>query len=180
MHTSSNLTPTEDEIINAGYDYQSTLTEVLDSYDGIFTQDTINQIVLWKVNRFAQVGGETLALLNQIQKADTQINVELTKELLSRLLNKDQKGVRLAMASTILRFRNPHLYQIIDQRVYRFIYGEEMNVTALSIEDQIELYLAYLVRLREVSQQQGVAFDKADRVYYLMDKTHNAGRPIKY
>ena len=86
----------------------------------------INEIILWKVNRYAAIDTETLKLINQIKKEDTQLNTELTCAILLRLLGKYQKGVRLAMASTILRFKNPKVYQIIDQRVYRFIYKEQI------------------------------------------------------
>ena len=34
------------------------------------------------------------------------------------------KGIDLAMASTILRFRNPNVFQIIDKRAYRAVYGK--------------------------------------------------------
>ena len=89
------------------------------------------------------------------------------------LLHKEQKGVRLAMASTILRFKNPTIYQIIDQRVYRFIYGEELKYSLTDIDQQIKIYLDYLDKLRFVCAKHNVEFDNADRVFYSMDKTHN-------
>ena len=122
MLTINEITPSVDDIKNSVYNYQSDLTSKLDKLDTDFNQEIINEIVLWKVNRYAAVDNETLNLINQIKKDDTQINPELTGAILLRLLSKEQKGFRLAMASTVLRFRNPKIYQIIDQRVFRFLY----------------------------------------------------------
>lgn len=45
----------------------------------------------------------------------------MAEEILRKLLMTP--GIRLPMASTILRFKNPNVYQIIDQRAYRFLTG---------------------------------------------------------
>ena len=105
------------------YKYQAELTLELDKLETNFNQEIINEIVLWKVNRYVLMQKDTLELLNKIKKTDNILNEELTILILKKLLDKDQKGIQLAMASTILRFKNPSIYQIIDQRVYRFIYN---------------------------------------------------------
>ena len=115
MLTINEIIPSADDIKNSVYNYQTSLTSKLDKLDTEFNQDIINEIVLWKVNRYAAIDNETLNLINQIKKEDTQLNVKLTSTILLRLLCKEQKGFRLAMASTILRFKNPKIYQIIDQ-----------------------------------------------------------------
>ncbi len=173
MQTINEITPTDFEIENSSYIYQTELTSKLDNLYSDFSQEIINEIVLWKINRFATVDNNTLDLLNQIKKTDKEINPELTKAILLKLLHKEQKGVRLAMASTILRFKNPTIYQIIDQRVYRFIYGEELKYSLTDIDQQIKIYLDYLDKLRFVCAKHNVEFDNADRVFYSMDKTHN-------
>jgi len=139
------------EQADSEYDYQLELTSKLDKFERPFDQQIINEIVLWKVNRFAFLTDQTLELLNKIDPKSTELNISLTTELLKALLKT--KGIQLPMASTILRFRNKNVYQIIDQRVYRIInrdkklklnlYPNDKNLT-----EQIELYLNYLSDLR--------------------------------
>lgn len=173
MVTINEITPSADDIQNSSYSYQNELTAKLDGLDTDFDQETINEIVLWKVNRYAAIDNDTLNLINQINKSDTQLNPELTGAILLRLLGKEQKGIRLAMASTILRFKNPTIYQIIDQRVFRFLYGRELKYSETNINEQITLYLDYLQRLKEVCSEHNVDFAIADRVFYSMDKIYN-------
>jgi hypothetical protein len=167
------------DIENSNYKYQKNLTTKLDNLDSDFNQEIINEIVLWKTNRYSAIDDETLALINKIKKDDTSINEKLTDEILSKLLSKGQKGTRLVMASTILRFKNPKVYQIIDQRVYRFIYGEELSYSSKSIEGQIAIYLRYLEKLRDVSNEYNFDFDQADRILYTLDKKHNSEEKLK-
>ena len=161
------------------YSYQDLLTPNLDRLNGDFDQQVINEIVLWKVNRYAQIEPETLALLNQIKKEDQVLDNELTRRILSDLLGKDHKGIRLAMASTILRFKNPNIYQILDQRVFRFIFGRDLKYSLTNIEEQIELYFEYLEKLKEVCKQYKIDFKEADRILYMMDKKHNKEIKLK-
>jgi hypothetical protein len=174
MRTIYNLTTTELEFDKSLYSYQTELTSKLDNLNNDFDQDIINEIVLWKVNRFAAVDIETLNLLNQIKKTDTVLNPELTELILLKLLNKDQKGIRLAMASTILRFKNPRIYQIIDQRVYRFLYDTELKYSETDTNKQISIYFEYLKKLKQVCLDQNINFEMADRILYSMDKVYNA------
>ena len=173
MRTINDLIPTKFDIENSNYNYQTELTSKLDSLNCDFSQELINEIVLWKVNRYACLETETLNLINQIKKDDIELNPELTGEILMKLLGKEQKGVRLAMASTILKFKNPKVYQIIDQRVYRFLYGEEFKYSEGDVKHQITIYLDYLSELRQVCNKHNVNFEYADRIFYTMDKTYN-------
>ena len=50
------------------FDYQKNLTQKLDNNKSDFTQDTLNEIVLWKVNRYAQLDKELINLINSIDK----------------------------------------------------------------------------------------------------------------
>lgn len=162
--------------------YQKKLTDKLDKLDEPFNQNIINEIVLWKVNRFAEIDSETLRLLNEIDTNSEFINKELTVKVLFGLLNT--KGIKLPMASTILRFRNSKIYQIIDQRVFRIInsdsnlslnyYNSENN-----IKKQIDIYLLYLDKLREVCEKYNIPFEQSDRILYMLDKRVNKDIKLK-
>ena len=160
------------------YKYQEELTPKLDELEADFNQEIINEIALWKVNRYVLMQEDTLELLNKIKKSDDKLNEDLTKQILERLLEKHQKGIQLAMASTILRFKNPSIYQIIDQRVYRFIYGKPLKYPN-TIDEQINLYLKYLNDLREKCKD-NIPFEESDRILYSADKKFNPDIPIKY
>ena len=178
MKTIFNTNITKEDLQNVNYKYQLELTSKLDDLNSDFNQEIINEIVLWKVNRYSFLDDETLALLNQINKEDEVLKVELTTQILTKLLNT--KGIQLAMASTILRFKNPDIYQIIDQRVYRFISGNNLPVYFSTIEKQIELYIDYLEKLNQVCIEKEIEFRLSDRIIYELDKLHNKEIKIKY
>jgi len=172
---------TDSEIRNDDYNYQQILTPKLDNYDNDFTQEIINEIVLWKVNRYVTIHNETLLLLNKINKADRILNEDLTKEILISMLTKQkQKGIRLPMASTILRFKNPFIYQITDQRVYRYITnGNSLPAYTTNVNEQIKIYLDYLNRLQIICDKHNIPFEYSDRILYTMDKNHNKAEKLK-
>lgn len=157
------------------FKYQEALTKKLDKLTDNFDQATLNEIVLWKVNRYAELKPELINELNSIKKTDTTINEELTRTILRGLLGT--KGIQLPMASTILRFKNPKIYQIIDQRVFRIIYGEKLNLgynqNNKKAEEQISIYLKYLTHLREVSRKLNIEFELSDRILFMTDRRIN-------
>lgn len=177
IRTLSNTDVTASDIALEDYDYQEKLTSKLASLGGDFTQETINEIVLWKVNRYFQLDERTTNLLNKINKEETRLQYDLTKEVLRDLLNV--KGIRLPMASTILRFKNPHVYQIIDQRAYRFLMDENLKTYFSNIDQQIDYYLKYLEELRKQCNEKNIPFEKADQVLYQLDKKMNNKHRIK-
>ena len=84
------------------------------------------------------------------------------------------------MASTILRFKNPNIYQIIDQRVYRLIYkNKQLTINAYpsdkNLNYQIELYIKYLTELKKVCDSLKIPFKESDRILYMADKRVNKG-----
>ena len=83
------------------------------------------------------------------------------------------------MASTILRFKNPSIYQIIDQRVYRVIYGVDMP-SVTKKEEAIEFYHKYLTKLKAVCKNYKIDFYESDRILYALDKKINSDVKIKY
>lgn len=155
------------------YDYQGSLTKQLDEYSEDFDEFQINRIALWKLNRYFRIDKETLDKINQIRPTDKELNEDLTLEILDGLLKTD--GIRLAMASTILRFKNPNIYQIIDQRVCRILGIKDFTKLTSSkrIDEQKKLYLAYLIKLRKICDAKNVKFINADRVFYNADKDIN-------
>jgi hypothetical protein len=163
------------------FEYQKVLTTKLDKCNGLFNQDIINEIVLWKVNRYALIAPETLKQINEIDIHATEMNPEITRKILKLLLV--EKGIQLPMASTILRFRNKNIYQIIDQRVYRIIYKNKklklkLHPSDKNINEQTDLYLNYLKDLKEVCKGFKIPFDKSDRILFMADKRINSDIPL--
>lgn len=163
------------------FDYQKDLTAKLDKTTALFDQQIINEIVLWKVNRYASIDNDTINLLNEIDTKATEIDIEKTRKILKTLIKK--KGIQLAMASTILRFRNKNIYQIIDQRVYRIIYKDKKlklktHPNDKNLMEQIDLYFKYLKDLTDVCKKLKIPFDKSDRILYMADKRINKDIPL--
>ena len=166
-----------------GFDYQKELTVKLDKTKSQFNQELINEIVLWKVNRYSLFNSILINEINTISSWKV-LNKEKTREILTSLLKT--KGVQLAMASTILRFRNPNVFQIIDQRAYRVIKGDPLKLSQIkdtsretTINKQIDIYLEYLEAIREKCKKLDVDFYDADRVLYILDKNINKSVKIK-
>lgn len=179
IKTLDNVKDFEKDFNKIDYKYQPFLTEKLDNLTEDFSQEIINEIVLWKVNRYVKISDEAKLALNLIKNADTELNTELSKCVLSKLLKCN--GIRLAMASTILRFKNPNIYQIIDQRAYRIIYGKDLKYSLTNIDNQIEVYLNYLDLLKEKCNEYDIDFKLSDRILYALDKKEefNGEIPIK-
>ena len=166
-----------------GFDYQKELTVKLDKTKSQFNQELLNEIVLWKVNRYTLFNSTLINEINTISSWKV-LNKEKTRKILTSLLKT--KGVQLAMASTILRFRNPNIFQIIDQRAYRVITGDPLKLSQIketsrgtTINKQIDVYIEYLEEIREKCKKLDVDFDDADRVLYIIDKNINKSVKIK-
>ena len=154
------------------YHYQEELTARLDSIgDYPFDQALVNEIVLWKVNRYAQPGVDLLGRLNTLSNlySGEHWNAEtVLRELL------DQHGIDLPMASTLLRFRNPAVFQIIDRHTYRALKGVKYPLYPTSnVEQKIQVYFHYLDALLALSAARGVRFRDLDRILYIFDKDNN-------
>lgn len=156
-----------------GYRHQPDLTAHLDGLGSSqpLAQDVINEIVLWKVNRYAKLSPSALEALNGA--ADTEPRSHRTaKAALVTLLG--ESGVDLAMASTFLRFRNKKAFQIIDRHAYRAMYGKKYPFhPRSSVNDKIALYHDYLDRLFALADLQKVEFETLDRALYVFDKRDN-------
>ncbi len=154
------------------YEYQPALTERLDRLgDEDFTQRSIDEIVLWKVNRYVAAHEELLSKLNGLKSL---LNGEHRQgdKVLDMLLQTH--GVDLAMASSLLRFRNPTVFQIIDQHAYRAIFGRDYPLhTSTPTSRKIAVYFDYLDKLIELCQAKELEFPKIDRLLYIFDKEIN-------
>lgn len=153
------------------YTYQPELTRKLDGVsDQIFDQLLINEIVLWKVNRYATLSPETLRSLNSLVSIKAGHHRE-SESIIKRLLA--EHGVDLPMASTLLRFKNPKVFQIIDQRAYRAVFGEKYPLHSGSRADKkVEVYFNYLEKLVDLAKFKEVDFEILDRVLYVFDKKY--------
>ena len=154
------------------YRYQRELTEQLDALGPQpFGQAVINEIVLWKVNRYAPLGQPAFEALNSIVGLQPGSH-KSAREVIEVLLH--ERGVDLPMASTFLRFRNPNTFQIIDRHAYRAVTGNDYPLYSKSkTETKIELYLLYLDQLVELARTKNLEFHTLDRVLYLFDKQIN-------
>ena len=154
------------------YRYQADLTADLDTLGSApFTQDVINEIVLWKVNRYAKLSPSGLEALNSVTAIQPKAH-RTAAAVLAALLR--ESGVDIAMASTFLRFRNKKAFQIIDRHAYRAIYGKDYPLHASSSDaDKIELYFLYLDELYALADSKQINFQILDRVLYVFDKQIN-------
>ena len=154
------------------YHYQPGLTRKLDAIDASpFTQETINEIVLWKTNRYARLDVEVLNSVNEVMSLQIGEHRRGGAALVTLL---EARGVDLPMASTILRFRNPKVFQIIDQRAYRAIYGQKYRLnTASAVRQKVSVYFDYLDKLVKFCIDFETPFETIDRLLYQFDKQLN-------
>jgi thermostable 8-oxoguanine DNA glycosylase len=154
------------------YKYQRTLTKRLDDLEDLdLTPEMLNEIVLWKVNRYVSLDGDQLCridALRTLESGEHKKALSVLKDLL------EAHGVDLPMASTFLRFRNPSVFQIIDRHAYRALYGRDYNLyTKTSVTKKIEVYFAYLDDLHHLCDAKELSFSTMDRVLYVFDKETN-------
>ncbi|HLG11613.1 MAG TPA: hypothetical protein VI876_07635 [Dehalococcoidia bacterium] len=169
--------------------YQPVLTHELDSLSpsDLFNEAILNRIVLWKVNRFASLPEPLLTRLNDLAGLTFGQHWE-AKGILAELLSI--RGVALPMASSILRFRNPQVFQVIDWRAYEMLHpGKLLEVYHVTknnkpseskIESQVGIYFEYLADLKrkwEDEFRNEVPFSEMDRVLYQLSKQRRRQMP---
>jgi thermostable 8-oxoguanine DNA glycosylase len=161
------------------FDFNPDLTNELDNIKGDFDENIINKIALWKLNRFPRLTDELIRRLNKIGYDEG--HKEEHKKLLIDLLGCS--GVQLPMASTFLRFKNPKLFQIIDQHAYRLLTGDELSLPLSNSQSNKEkicqFYFRYLEDLEKKCKELEIPFEKADRILYQADKRINKDVKLK-
>ncbi|MDV3995845.1 hypothetical protein CMT66_10615 [Elizabethkingia anophelis] len=174
IHDLHNIKELLDELPD--FNYQEELTKKLDNKQDEFTYETFLEIILWKTNSYPEVDNELISKINRLRK---EYSETLADDILIKLLGA--KGFDLPMASTLLRFINPEYFQIIDQRVYRLLYGENLKIP-FSKSKKIDLYKKYIIYLRNICDKYKIPFSQSDRILYLLDKHPkvNKHQKIKY
>ena len=135
-------------------------------------RETLFKVVLWKVSRYPYVSDLLLQKISSVRNLN-QGEHEQAHDLLAEMLRTH--GIALPMASTILRFVNPTVFQIIDDRAYRVLLPGEAKyptkpspITEGYVNRSIEIYFAYISKIMEVSGK-GFPFEQADRILYQLD-----------
>ncbi|HRY38242.1 MAG TPA: hypothetical protein P5347_05920 [Smithellaceae bacterium] len=154
------------------YNYQPELTARLDNLGSTaIVQSLINDIVLWKVNRYVKINKSIAEQIYGLKVLKSGEHRKSTRQL-SILMELD--GVDLPMASTILRFTNPKVFQIIDRHAYRAVYGNKYPLyPTTSTERKISQYFDYLDQLIKLCEFKSLKFETIDRLLYVFDKKNN-------
>lgn len=153
------------------YDYYPDLTARLDTLRATdFDREDLYEIVLWKLGRFPGVEPDLVTELRGVASFKTHNDA---REILDRLLRSP--GIALPMASTILRFLAPNVFQIIDDRVYRVLFPKKSKfppkpapITDHYVETSTRIYFEYLDELHRVASK-NLPFKFADRILYQLD-----------
>lgn len=152
------------------FKYQPELTKKLDCGRHEFSQSLINEIVLWKVNRYVEIPSELLSSLNTLHSLRPG-EYKRGEIQLKNLLGC--KGVRLPMASTILRFANPDVFQIYDRHICRAMNGVFEPLSPKKPEEAVEKYWRFLSHLEVLCTELKIPFKDADRILFCFDKSEN-------
>ena len=152
------------------YSVYRELTAELDAQHEAFGETLINKIVLWKLSRYVKIPPATLAKLDGV-RAMRQGEHRKAAEVLEQLLAC--KGVRLPMASTILRFANPNVFQIYDRHICRALTGMCNSVAPKAPTKALELYWTFLDELVRQCSIMRIEFRDADRILFEFDKQVN-------
>ncbi len=147
--------------------------------------NNINYIALWKTNRIIEFENpeKIITLINIFKKNGGDENAV---NLLDELLKRNNKGIDLPMASTILHFFRSE-YPIIDRRAHRALYKNYSNLpfkisepTEIANRSKIKKYFHYVERCKEVVEainNEYISMNNVDQFLYQIDKM--TGEPLK-
>ncbi len=145
-------------------------------------RDIINSIVLWKINRQVNVNTKLFASLKKLKISPDLFN-EKEKEVESIAIGLlETNGIKIAMASTILKMFYPETFPIIDQRAYRELYGEELPefYGKNANKKYVELYFKYIKDCCSYNEKvcPNIKFKDVDKILYQLDL--EKGNSVKY
>lgn len=145
--------------------------------------DIINSIVLWKINRQVKLDKDLIIKINKLPCDRVELVDEYEFEIREILLSLlKTKGIKIAMASTILKMFKPLAFPIIDQRAYRVIYGKDFPVYygESSYNKYVDLYIQYIKEcsIFQKTNCPDIPFNKIDELLYQIDIEN--GNKIRY
>lgn len=159
--------------------------------------DIINSIVLWKINRQVTIDNALIMNIRNFSKKLTSIkdiignngNKDELKKLLTEMLKCH--GIRIAMASTILKMFNPNVFPIIDQRAYRAVSvllsvwpnvfpindqqayrdATQNDLKVGNVDKDVENYIDYIGQVEKCRKKNcpKIEFSKMDAFLYQID-----------
>lgn len=156
----------------------------IDKLDYEDNRDLINEIVLWKLNRSVQISDETIEKIHELAKIVHKpidvVDCKEAKQVIFDLL--ESKGIKIAMASTILHFYYPSIFPIIDQRAYRELMGEDMPIYNAKGKNSsyVDLYCDYIEKCIRYKEEicPEIEFEYIDKILYQLDK--NKKKKVRY
>ncbi len=149
----------------------------------IEADDIINSIVLWKLNRQVKIDHNLILKIKNLNCEDVnsldKYECEIREIVLALLKTK---GIKIAMASTILKMFKPVVFPIIDQRAYRVIYGKDFPIYygENSYNKYVDLYFQYIKDccIFQRTKCPNIPFNKIDELLYQIDIEN--GNKIRY
>lgn len=128
----------------------------------------LRRIALWKIDRVLDVPEALLERLGDLAGDETLTHrSSKVKEVIDALVS--QPGIGMPMASAILKFLRPDVFPIIDVRAYRALMGKRLYYASYNVD----LYLAYIDELKQLSERTGIALSEVDEQLYCFDRKHN-------
>lgn len=137
--------------------------------------DIINSIVLWKINRQVTIDNSLIMNIRNFSKKLTSVddiienngNKDELKNLLTGMLKCH--GIRIAMASTILKMFNPNVFPIIDQRACREATRNDLKVG--NVDKDVKNYIDYIGQVEKYRKTNcpEIEFSKMDALLYQID-----------
>jgi len=161
-----------DEKFVGSFDKERIFSDVINNKEDF--EKILYEIVLWKVNRRIIVEKEEEIKKKLYSISENTPEKEATQSLIEDLVGKDNIGIGLPMASTIIHFFSRGQLPILDQRAYRVVYDKEPKYKG----DIGELYWNYYQKCKDYYtehqlKEKGIDFVEIDKYLYQVDKLNN-------
>ena len=158
-----------DEKFVGSFDKERIFNDVINNKEDF--EKNLYEIVLWKVNRRIIVEKEEEIKKKLYSISEKAPEKEATQSLIEDLVGKDNIGIGLPMASTIIHFFSRGQLPILDQRAYRVVVqGEPKYKSNLG-----EIYWNYYQKCKDYYtehqlKEKGIDFVEIDKYLYQVDK----------